>query len=174
MNLNLCFYHRRLLNRKLNFQTKAVTIFACLHICVCVCMYANVCVQYVYLHVCVRLCTSSKHVWVCASPVALLVCGPLGSRGAGFPQRGCHGRLVRRRWRIKVSLGFLLQRLSCWYHSAEGLSCTLFKIQHEEETGSLHQLGWKGIAHKVFKGEKFSWENFSANEITSNAHELSN
>lgn len=127
-NVNQCFCHHRLWNRK--FRTKAVSLFAYLHVSVCVCIYANVCM-------CV--CTYSQAAGVRAGPVALVVCrGPRGGERRGVRRaRGCHGRLVRRRWRIKVSVGFIYGGLASNISAAEGHSCTLFEIQHEEAKQAL-------------------------------------
>lgn len=75
MNVNQCFCYQRLWNHK--FQTKAVSVFAYLHTCVCI--YANVCM-------CVHI------QWTCVSarrprgPGCLS--GPLGRREAGCPPSG--------------------------------------------------------------------------------------
>lgn len=44
---------------------QTASMFACLHVIACICMYANVCVH---------VCTYSRLVWVCAGLVALVVC----------------------------------------------------------------------------------------------------
>lgn len=83
-------------------KRKASFVFVYLHMSVCI--YANVCIG---------MSTYSKAVWVLAGLVALIVCiGSVGGEGGGMSSslvRRCHGRLVRERWRIKVSLGFFME-----------------------------------------------------------------
>lgn len=121
MNVNQCFCYHRLWNQK--FRTKALSPFAYLHMSVWVCIYANVCM-------CV--CTYSQAVGVRAGPRGPGCQGPWGGDRRGVRRaRGCHGRLVRRRWRIKVSVGFIYGGLASNISAAEGHSCTPFKIQQQ-------------------------------------------
>lgn len=100
-----------------------------------------------------------------AGLVAPVVCqGPWGGERRGVLRAGgCHGRLVRRRWRIKVSLGFFYGGLAFNITAAEGHPCTLFKIQHRRMK---HWTNWDEKAKQALVLK------VSTNNITSEAQKF--
>lgn len=126
-----------------------IPTYTCMHLCKC-------------MHVCAH---TVSLVWVRAGLMAPVVCqGPWGGERRGVLQAGgCHGRLVRRRWRIKVSLGFFYGGLAFNITTAEGHPCTLFKIQHKRMK---HWPNWDEKAKHALVLE------VSTNNITSEAHKL--
>lgn len=88
MNVNVCFYHQS--HQKLNFLTKLVSIFACLHAYM---------LMHAYLHVCVSQCAHTVILYDCALALWpwFSVGGHWGTQRQGFLRLTvCQGRLVRK------------------------------------------------------------------------------